>query len=145
MKKGKSSKLTIFENAKCSYGTVDSQNLKSIYINIQSWIEPIIDSDNWNRVTGNLNLAIKHNLLECIDPLMFKTHNIVDLDLRTSGIQVGKKSFMNLEMTLFIKGEVEFKSPILKDKVKKICKSIYQDELLNSKYFILSKTKTQKV
>lgn len=145
MKKGKSSKLTIFENAKCNYGTVDSQNLKSIYINIQSWIEPIIECDNWNRMTGNLSRAIKHNLLECVDPLIFEPHNIVDLDLRTSGIQVGKKSFMNLEITLFIKGEVDFKSSILRDRVKRISKSIYHDELLNNKYFKLHKTKTQKV
>lgn len=144
MKKGKSSKLNIFENAKCSYGTVDAHKLKSIYITIQSWVEPTIESDNWNRINGNLNRNIKHNLLECVDPLIFETHNIVDLDLRTSGIQIGKKSFMNLEVTLFVKEHMDFKSPILRDRVKTICKSIYQDELMSSKYFTLSKTKTKK-
>lgn len=144
MKKGKSSKLNIFENAKCSYGTVDAQNLKSIYITIQSWVEPTVEHDNWDRITGNLNRTIKHNLLECVDSLMFEPHNIVDLDLRTSGIQLGKKSFMNLEITLFLKEHMDFKSIILRDRVKTICKSVYQDELLNSKYFTLSKTKTKK-
>jgi len=144
MKKGKSSKLNIFENAKCSYGTVDAQNLKSIYISIQSWVEPTVDSDNWNRINGNLNRNIKHNLLECVDNLIFEPHNIVDLDLRTSGIQLGKKSFMNLEITLFLKEHMDFKSIILRDRVKQICKSVYNDELMSSDFFTLSKTKTKK-
>jgi len=40
MKKGKSVKLTGFKSFKVSYGTVDYKNLKSIYLNIQSWVEP---------------------------------------------------------------------------------------------------------
>ena len=53
---------------------------------------------------------------------------------------------MNLEITLFMKNEYEdFKSPILRDKIKKIVSSLYTDELYNSPYFSLSKTKTKKV
>ena len=40
MKKGKSVKLNLYQPIKSLYGTVDSKNLKSIYINIQSWITP---------------------------------------------------------------------------------------------------------
>jgi hypothetical protein len=57
---------------------------------------------------------------------------------------MGKKSFMNLEVTLFVKEHMDFKSIILRDRVKKICKSIYSDELMSSDYFTLSKTKTKK-
>lgn len=145
MKKGKTSKLEIFDNAKCSYGTVDAQDFKSLYITIQCWIEPTIEDGNWDRITGNINRQIKHNLLETADPFIFEKHNIVDLDLRSSGIQMGKKSFMNLEVTLFIKEPIDFKSPILRDRIKTICKGIYVDELMNSKYFTMTKSKTIKV
>tara|TARA_R110000796_G_scaffold40742_5_gene100805 strand:- start:223 stop:660 length:438 start_codon:yes stop_codon:yes gene_type:complete len=145
MKKGKTSKLEIFDNAKCSYGTVDAQNFKSLYISIQSWVQPTMENGNWDRITGNVNRQIKHNLIECVDPFTFESHNIVDLDLRSSGVQMGKKSFMNLEITLFIKSNVDFKSIILRDRIKQICKSIYQDELMGSKYFTMTKSKTKKV
>jgi len=146
MKKGKTSKLNVFDNAKCFYGTVDSKELKSIYIVIQSWIEPRKEVNNWDRVAGNLKRQIQHNLIECVDSLTFHKNSIVDLDLRTSGIQLNKRSFMNLEITLFMKNEYEdFKSPILRDKIKKIVSSLYTDELYNSPYFSLSKTKTKKV
>ena len=146
MKKGKTSKLNVFENAKCFYGTVDSKELKSIYIVIQSWVEPKKDALNWDRVAGNLKRQIQHNLLECVDLITFDRNSIVDLDLRTSGIQLDKRSFMNLEMTLFVKNQNEdFKSPLLREKIRKIVTSVYNDELYSSPYFWLSKTKTKKV
>jgi hypothetical protein len=55
MKKGKSVKLNLYNPIKSVYGTVDSKNLKSVYINIQSWITPKYDTENWNRIVGNLN------------------------------------------------------------------------------------------
>lgn len=144
MKKGKTSKLSIFENAKCVYGTVDSINFKSLYLNIQSWVEPKKEVTNWDRVTGNLNRQIKHTLLDVVDNSIFENNFIVDLDLRSSGIQLNKKSFMNLEITLFVKEPMDFKSSILKERVKKIAKSVYSEELLKSEYFDLSKSKTKK-
>jgi dTDP-4-dehydrorhamnose 3,5-epimerase-like enzyme len=42
MKKGKSCVLKGFKNLKCSYGTVDAKNFKSLYLNIQTWAEPKI-------------------------------------------------------------------------------------------------------
>ena len=53
------------------------------------------------------------------DPLVFEKFNIVDLDLRSSGIQKGKRSFMNLEITLFVKESTDFKSLILREKNKR--------------------------
>lgn len=145
MKKGKTSQLTGYENAKCSYGTVDAKKLKSVYILIQSWVEPTMEANSWVRTTGMLERDIKHHLLESVDPLIFEKHNIVDLDLRSSGIQLGKRSFMNLEVTLFVKEPIDFKSLILRDRIKQIVNTLYGYPLMKSKYFILHKTKKQSV
>ena len=145
MKKGKTSQLTGYENAKCSNGTVDAKKLKSVYILIQSWVEPTMTDHNWVRTTGMLERDIKHHLLESVDPLLFEKHNIVDLDLRSSGIQLGKRSFMNLEVTLFVKEQIDFKSLILRDRIKQIVNTLYGYPLMKSKYFILHKTKKQSV
>jgi hypothetical protein len=142
MKKGKTSKLNIFDDAKCYYGTVDSKNFKSIYVVLQTWIEPITVDENWNRLVGEIKRQIQHTLLEVVDTQTFERKQIVDLDLRTSGIQKNKKSFMNIEITLFIHNNIhDFKSPILRDKIKKILNGIYNDDLKQNKHFTLSKTK----
>lgn len=135
MKKGKSVKLKLFQPIKSIYGTVDSKNLKSLYINIQSWVTPKIESENWNRIVCNLSREIKHSVFNSINSEIFQENSIVDLDLRTSGISTGKKSFFNLEVNLFTKSNHEFKSKELKESIKFIVKSIYKNNIVDNNYF----------
>ena len=141
MKKGKSVKLNLFNPIKSIYGTVDSKNLKSVYINIQSWVTPKIEQDNWNRIVCNLSREIKHSVYNSINQSIFKEKSIVDLDLRTSGISHGKKSFFNLEVNLYTNEELEFKSLEIKESVKKIVKVIFKNNISNNNYFNFSTTK----
>ena len=144
MKKGKTCKINGFRTFKSQYGTIDSQNLKSIYLNLQTWAEPKEEMDNWSRIVLNMTRNVKHSVFENLDKTIFDEKFIVDLDLRTSGIQKNKRSFLNLEITLFVHNRsFEFKSLILRSKIKKILQAIYKDDLQNSKYFTLSKTKTK--
>ena len=141
MKKGKSVKLNLFNPIKSIYGTVDSKNLKSVYINIQSWVTPKFEHDNWNRVVCNLTREIKHSVYNSIPTQIFQDKSIVDLDLRTSGISHGKKSFFNLEVNLYTNEELEFKSLEIKESVKKIVKVIFKNNINNNNYFNFSITK----
>ena len=141
MKKGKTIKINQYEYLKTSYGTVDSKNLKSLYINLQTWVLPKDDYENWERIVGNLSREIKHSVYESLNRELFQENFIVDLDLRTSGIQVGKKSFMNLEINLFTKNELDFKSMIVKDSVKKIIKEIYKNCIIRNTKFLFSSSK----
>jgi len=135
MKKGKTSKINGFRTSKITYGTVDSKEFKSLYLNLQTWVEPKKDSENWTRVVLNMNRAIKHSLYQNIDKNIFDEKFIVDLDLRTSGLQLKKKSFMNLEVNLYLINEIDFKSPILKKSLKSLVKNIYDDVLNKNEYF----------
>jgi hypothetical protein len=91
-----------------------------------------------------LGRQIKHTIFEILDPTFFKDNYIVDLDLRTSGIVYGKKSFMNLEITLFLSQEVDFKDTILKDKLKRIAKEIYIENFKKNEYFDFTLSKKSK-
>jgi hypothetical protein len=141
MKKGKSVKLNLYNPIKSVYGTVDSKNLKSLYINIQSWVTPKFEHNNWNRVVCNLSRDIKHSVFNSINHELFKEQSIVDLDLRTSGISHGKKSFLNLEVNLYTNSEIDFKSTEVKDSVKKIIKNIFKENVIQNKYFEFSPSK----
>jgi hypothetical protein len=145
MKKGKTSKIQGFKNAKVFYGTVDSIHLKSIYLNIQTWVEPKDDYENWNRIVSNLTRAIRHSIFESFDKSFFEEKFIVDLDLRSSGLTIGKKSFLNLEINLFfIEPQIDFKSKKIKDSLKNILKFIFKENLSNNKYFNFYLTKSNK-
>lgn len=136
MKKGKTSKIQGFKNVKVIYGTVDSINFKSLYLNIQTWVEPITHSDNWQRIVLNLSREIKHTIYEYLNQNYFNEKFIVDLDLRSSGISEGKKSFLNLEITFYLKEEItDFKSKELKEELKKMTSKIIKRNFDKNDFF----------
>ena len=143
MKKGKTSKLELFRDAKCYYGSVDTTELKSIYLVLQTWVTPKMEKENWNTTVGSITRTIKHKILEIINKQIFKEFFIVDMDLRTSGIKLTKSSFLNLEITLFTKDNVEFKSENMTIEMSNIIKEIYTKVLSNSKYFTIQYSKTK--
>ena len=146
MKKGKTSFLQGFKTAKIVYGTVDSINLKSLYLNIQTWVEPIYECDNWTRTVLNLSRSIKHSIYESINKQIFDDKFIVDLDLRSSGLNLNKKSFMNLEINFYIAQEgLDFKGKEIKENLQKITEQIFNDNFLNNENFNFYLTKKSKI
>lgn len=145
MKKGKTSKIIGFKNTKVTYGTVDSFELKSLYINLQTWVEPRKETDNWNRVVLNFSRTIKHTIFHHLNTKLFKDNYIVDLDLRSSGINLGKKSFLNLEVNLFLNEEnLDFKDSKVKESVKELVKIIISQNFTKNEYFDFSISKKNK-
>ena len=146
MKKGKTSKIQGFNTSKIVYGTVDSINFKSLYLNLQTWVEPINEPENWARVVLKLSRAVKHSVYETLDKVLFDDSFIVDLDLRSSGLTLGKKSFMNLEINFFLnEEELDFKSKEIKENLKNIVTRIYDENFNNNDYFNFTLTKSKKI
>lgn len=143
MKNGKKVKLKIYNNLKIFYGTIDYKDLKSIYVTIQSWVSPKVYSDNWKRIVLSQSREIKHTIFDNINHNIFYDNIIVDLDVRYSGIEIEKKSFINLELTLLTKPNIDFKSQETKDSIKKLVKQIYAHNLNKNKYFDFYLTKKE--
>jgi hypothetical protein len=145
MKKGKSCEIKGYKNIKCVYGTVDSKNFKSLYINIQSWVQPKEYYEDWRRHVSFFSKTIRQTLMEILDLIMFDSKSIVDVDLRTSGIAINKRSFMNLEITLFLKNKIDFKSVKIKNAVKHLISTIKKEVFEKSKIFEFYLRKNDKV
>lgn len=135
MKKGKIVKLKGYHSYKVSYGTVDSKNLKSIFINLQTWAEPKKTSQNWIRSVGLLKREIRQAILDVINNEVFEEDFIVDLDIRTSGINLAKRSFTNLECVLYTKKEILFNDWKIKKSVDEIVQHISKSVLKSSEIF----------
>jgi hypothetical protein len=71
----------------------------------------------------------------------FKQQSIVDLDIRTKGIKLEKRSFMNLEITLYVDKQFDVKSKEIKSNVKDILIYIIEDGLSDKKLFNFYKSK----
>ena len=104
-KQGREIKTQISDLFRTSYGTVDIQTLKSVYLNLSSWIEPIEpveETSNWDRLINQLRFSVNNVIHKELRDTAFKDKAIVDLDLRASGIKKGKRSFMRCEVTMFL-------------------------------------------
>ena len=89
---GKEKKLFKTDSFRVKYGTIDATKLNAIYIDIESWVEPqeLLNFDSNIRITRK-NILFK--LKESLDYDFFSENFIVDLDLRSSGMHLNKKSF----------------------------------------------------
>lgn len=140
MKIGKYIPMGTYKNVKIGYGTVDFKNLKTIYLKLNSWIEPENETDDFNKIISKTRRKLKEIIYNS-NELYFKSESIVDLDIRTKGIRLDKKSFMNLEITLYIDKQFDIRSKDSKLKFKNLLEIIIDDGLSNKKLFNFNKTK----
>ena len=140
MKTGKFIALGFHGNVKIGYGTVDHKKLKTIYIKLNSWVEPENENDEFDELLSKTKRKIKSRIYE-LKSDYFKKESIVDLDVRTKGIKLGKKSFLNIDITLFTKKYFDVRSKELKCIIKNLLKDIIDSDLDNKILFNFSKNK----
>lgn len=141
MKTGKNISLKLFGEVKTVYGTVNSKSFKSLYLKMETWVSPTQEQSNWKYVIGKFDRTIRHIINQHLDKVLFKKQFIVDLDLRGSGIHVGKKSFMSLEIILYPQDGTDFHSDEIRESVEFLMQKIYIEGFKNGNKFSLFKTK----
>jgi hypothetical protein len=140
MKTGKYISLGEYNEVKIGYGTVDFKNLKTIYLKLNAWVEPNNDTDDFDYLISKTRRGIKE-IIYNLKNENFKPQCIVDLDIRTKGIKLNKRSFMNLEVTLYVDNFFDVKSKHIKLSIKEIIKSIIDERLSNKNLFNFYKNK----
>lgn len=140
MKIGKYIPLGEYDNVKIGYGTVDFKNLKTIYLKLNSWIQPENETDDFDSLIYKTRRKIKEIVYNNKNHF-FKPQSIVDLDIRTKGIKMEKRSFMNLEITLFVENQFDVKSKEVKILLKELLEKTIEDGLSDKKLFNFHKTK----
>jgi hypothetical protein len=127
MKSGKYVKLPKQDNIALSYGSVNTKQLKSVYLRMQCWVEPKTDEKNWDAIISLIRREVRMCAFHNINKQYFNDNYIVDLDLRSSGILTHKRSFLSCEVTLFTRQQMDIKaeefSHTMKELADKIIKS----------------------
>ena len=140
MKTGKYIPLGVYNNVKIGYGTVDFKNLKTVYLKLNSWVQPENDTEDYNQTILRTRRKIKESIYNLKDS-NFKNQCIVDLDIRTKGIKLEKRSFMNLEITLYVEKQFDVKSKEIKNTIKNLLEYVINDGLIDKKLFNFNKSK----
>jgi len=140
MKTGKYIPLGTYNDVKIGYGTVDFRNLKTVYLKFNSWLQPENETDDFDETIHRSRRKVKEIVYNLKNPL-FKQQSIVDLDIRTKGIKLEKRSFMNMEVTLYVNKQFDVKSKEIKNNIKEILTSVIDSGLNDKKLFNFHKSK----
>ena len=140
MKTGKYIPLGTYNDVKIGYGTVDFKNLKTIYLKLNSWVQSENETDDFDHMIHKSRRKVKEIIYNLKNPY-FKQQSIVDLDIRTKGIKLEKRSFMNLEITLYVDKQFDVKSKEIKNNVKDILSMVIEDGLSDKNLFNFYKSK----
>jgi hypothetical protein len=140
MKTGKYIPLGTYNNVKYGYGTVDFKNLKTIYVKLNSWLQPENETEDYDHLISKSRRKIKE-LIYNLNNSSFKQQSIVDLDIRTKGIKIEKRSFMNLEITLYVEKQFDIRSKEIKTFITDLTESVIEDGLIDKKLFNFYKSK----
>jgi hypothetical protein len=140
MKTGKYIPLGTYNDVKIGYGTVDFKNLKTIYLRLNSWVQAENETDDFDHMIHKSRRKVKEIIYNLKNPY-FKQQSIVDLDIRTKGIKLEKRSFMNLEITLYVDKQFDVKSKEIKNNVKDILSMVIEDGLSDKNLFNFYKSK----
>lgn len=144
MKLGKELKLDLLQNFKTKIGTVNNKESKSIYINLSAWGELNDHNEelNYDTIISALRKKIKQNLNSIINKEFFYDDRyIVDLDMRTSGFNPNKRSFMSCEITLYQKKYLPINQTNILESSKDVIFNVVNNCLHNNNHFTFYKSK----
>ena len=136
MKNGKELKVKTKENYRIVYGTVDSEDSKSIYIKISAWALTMLEDDiDYGKVISSIRKSIKQEIHNSKNEYYNKGVIIVDFDMRESGIVHGRSSFMSCEIALYPNNVLPIHDDYLHEKTLLVINSVIDNVLDKTPYF----------
>ncbi len=140
MKNGKELKLDTFKNYNIVYGSVNNKNPKALYIQITGWADPKQDDKlKYTRIIRELDKKVRqtiyNTLTSNITTPFLRERTIIDFDIRESGVRYGKRSFVNCEITLYLKSEIPVNSDSLRPTLDDLINIIITNVFEHSRHF----------
>lgn len=128
-------------NFNIKFGSVNIKDNHSIYIAGSTYIQPSCIKESYCDDVQSLQRTVKHLVKKAIiESSLFYNNFMFDLDIRTSGIQYNKKSFLSFEIHLINKksftklNEIENEIQSFSNQIIKIFEeSFYKNDFLNLK------------
>ena len=132
-----------YMNYNVIYGTVDNKNPKSLYLTISAWGQPNQQPiTNYTKALRNITKRLKTVLHNNLDSKLFQVNRtIVDFDMRVSGIEYGKRSYMNCEITLFQRNTFKLQEKQIQDSFDELIHNIINNVFDDNIYFKFHKRK----
>jgi len=143
--RGTEFKINKYSNYNVAFGAMNKNKPKSLYIKISAWANPESNSnENYRHVIKKITKRVKTHLYNNTNANKFDINKtMIDLDMRESGINYGKSSFMSCEITLYQHNHHLLKSNIMMDELSHITNDIIKNVFIKDEYFKFYKKKNE--
>jgi hypothetical protein len=144
--RGTEIEVNINDNVNITFGSVDKNNPKTIYIKFSAWANTIDFNDDieYKTIIRRITKEVKRYIYFNVNKDLFKSDmTMVDMDMRESGITNNKSSFMSCEVTLYQINNYLIVGDIINDELTKLSKGICQDIFESDIHFKFFKHKKQ--
>jgi len=141
--RGTEFKINKYSNYNVAFGAMNKNKPKSLYIKISAWANPESNSnENYRHVIKKITKRVKTHLYNNTNANKFDINKtMIDLDMRESGINYGKSSFMSCEITMYLDVNIVANSDIMKENLNYMIPTILKDVFENNKTFKFNKKK----
>jgi len=143
--RGTELKINKHNNYNVSFGAMNKSRPKSLYVKISAWGNPTSeDNENYRRVIRKITKRVKTYLYNNTNQNKFDIDKtMVDLDMRESGINYGKSSFMSCEITLYQHNHHLLRSNIMMKELNQIANDVIKNVFIKDEHFKFYKKKNE--
>lgn len=138
IKLGKQIKLPVNKHFSVKYGTINALNPQCVFITIHSWATPK-HSLRFHKKLRTLSHNVKQTINDSINYDVFHSKYIAEFDMRESGLQKGKQSFVAIDIALYPKDVVPFPNDVYNTHIVNLVKTITSDIKRNRNFTFVAK------
>lgn len=145
IKLNKEYQLNVSDKIRAKIGTTNRNEPKVVYIHGRAWVTPI-QEDDYGKIIDSISKSFKHDVKKMIvEDYLFNTKYILDFNLSTTAMGVGKKSFLSFD--LFLKQERDIPLKALKAMVADDIRALLlnlEEEFTNNGFILFAKKNEKK-
>ena len=140
LKLNKEYQLKNTEKIRAKIGTTNRNETKVIYIHGRAWVSPKYE-DNYAKIVDEISKSFKHRVRTMImEDYLFDKKHILDFNLSTATMAVGKKSFLSFD--IFLKQNEEYSLKEIKTMIEDDVTSVVynlEEQFSNNGFILFSK------
>ena len=145
IKLNKEYQFKVSDKIRAKIGTTNRNEPKVVYVHGRAWVTPLQD-DDYSKIIDRISKSFKHDVKRMIvEDYLFNTKYILDFNLSTTAMSIGKKSFLSFDLFLKQERDIPLKElkEMIADDIRTLLLSL-EEEFTNNGFILFAKKNEKK-
>lgn len=145
LKLNKEYQLEVSDKIRTKIGTTNRNEPKVVYVHGRAWVTPM-QEDDYEKVIDRISKKFKYGVKKMIvEDYLFSTKYILDFNLSTTAMGVGKKSFLSFDLFLKQERDIPLKElkAMIADDIRALLFNL-EEEFTNNGFILFARKNEKK-